>query len=44
MSITLLRYNNSFDINSNSEYRWVKKIDINNVGMPAPIKKIILEI
>ena len=44
MSITLLRYNKSFDVRSNGQYRWVNKIDINNVGMPAPIKKIILEI
>ncbi|MCH1526555.1 MAG: A/G-specific adenine glycosylase [SAR86 cluster bacterium] len=44
LSITLLRYNKVFDIKSNSEYRWVKKIDIDKIGMPAPIKKIILEL
>ena len=44
LSITLLRYNKVFDVKSNGEYRWLNKIDIEKVGMPAPIKKIILEI
>ena len=44
LSITLLKYNEVFDIKTNAEYRWIKKIDINNTGMPAPIKKIILEL
>jgi A/G-specific adenine glycosylase len=44
LSITLLKYNEVFDIKTNAEYRWIKKIDINNIGMPAPIKKIILEL
>ena len=44
LSITLLKYNEVFDIKTNAEYRWIKKIDINNIGLPAPIKKIILEL
>ena len=44
LSINLLRYNTIFEIKTNTEHRWIKKSDIDSVGMPAPIKKIILNL
>lgn len=44
LSITLLRYNETFKVKTNAEHQWVKKITIDEVGMPAPIKKIILNL
>ena len=44
LSINLLRYDKIFKVRTNTEYRWIKKTDIDSFGMPAPIKKIILSL
>jgi len=42
INISLLEYEQPFDVKSNSEFCWINKKDIDNIGVPKPIKDILL--
>lgn len=39
--ITMLKFNKVFSVSSNMEYSWINTNEINNFGIPQPIKKIL---
>ena len=41
LNISILSYNDIFEVKTNVEHCWIKKTQIDSFGMPAPIKKII---
>ncbi len=42
ISVSLLKFKKPFDVLSNSEVYWINKIDIDNIGVPKPIKDILV--
>ena len=44
IKLMLLEFDDEFNIASNMEYSWVNKKNIENFGIPKPIKKILLEL
>ena len=42
INISLLEYEQPFHVESNSEFCWINKKDIDSIGVPKPIKDILL--
>tara|TARA_B100000767_G_scaffold272263_1_gene299559 strand:+ start:1414 stop:2442 length:1029 start_codon:yes stop_codon:yes gene_type:complete len=41
MTIDISQYENTFNLDTNLEYKWINKTDIDMFGLPKPIKTII---
>ena len=41
MTIDISWYENTFNLDTNLEYKWISKTDIYMFGLPKPIKTII---
>jgi adenine-specific DNA glycosylase len=44
INISLLEYEQPFHVESNSEFCWINKKDIDSIGVPKPIKDILLSL
>ena len=41
MKIRAFEIDKKYDLESNLEYKWIKKSKVNEYAMPTPIKKVV---
>jgi adenine-specific DNA glycosylase len=41
LTIDISYFKNTFDLDTNLEYKWINRVDIDKFGLPKPIKTII---